>query len=368
MQLIYFSPVRAASYAQRPHFMVEAWLARRGGDVLWIEPYPCRLPRAGDLARRATDDQGTAIDRRVEVIRLPALPIEPLPGGAWVNRALAARSAWRRIQRFAAAGPFVLGIGRPSAFALAALERLRPADSFYDAMDDFPEFHRGLSRRATRRSEDAVAARVGAVIASSTFLVEKFAARGLRVVHVPNGYPMRPLPPWTPRPAGPIVLGYVGCLGAWFDWPLVVRLALARPDAQIELVGPIAARVPRRLPENIRLFPPCSQAQAFAHLRRFSAGLIPFRLTALTAGVDPIKFYECRALGLPVLSTRFGDMAHRGRGEGVFFLDSDGDMAGVVDEALTHRTDAATVARFRAAHDWSRRFEDLPTFGKSQAA
>ena len=53
-------------------------------------------------------------------------------------------------------------------------------------MDNFPEFHRGLSRRAMRRHEDAVAAEVDLVVASSTFLAEKFARRGLRVEKVLN--------------------------------------------------------------------------------------------------------------------------------------------------------------------------------------
>jgi hypothetical protein len=373
MRLLYFSPVPAASYAQRPHFMVRAWLDWGVESALWVNPYPCRLPQWQDLRRLGRPlDRSTPADCRVRVLDVPALPIEPLPLGPWLNRRLLWRKAWQAIERYAGGGPLVLGIGRPCALALAALTELQPSASFFDAMDNFPEFHGGLSRRAMRRHEDAVAARAGLVLASSTFLAEKFARHGLRVEKVLNacdandecGMMNDECPAGCNRPIhhssfcvhhSP-VLGYVGCIGRWFDWPLVVRLAEALPEAGIELVGPCAVGPPERLPANVRLLPACPQRQAAGHLARFSAGLIPFRRTALTDGVDPIKYYEYRAAGLPVLSTSFGEMALRGRDDGVYFLDRGGDLAGAVAAALGHRRDAAQAAAFRHDNNWTSRF------------
>ena len=51
MRLLYFSPVPAGSYAQRPHFMVRAWLDWGVESVLWVNPYPCRLPQWRDVRR-----------------------------------------------------------------------------------------------------------------------------------------------------------------------------------------------------------------------------------------------------------------------------------------------------------------------------
>jgi hypothetical protein len=371
---------------------VRACLEWGAESVLWVNPYPCRLPRWEDLRRPAgQQDQGTRLDPRIGVLGVPALPIEPLPLGTWLNRRLAWRSAWREMERFAAGGPLLLGIGRPSALALAALRQLRPAASFFDAMDNFPEFHRGLSRHAMRRHEDAIADEVDLVMASSTFLAAKFVRRGLRVAKVLNAFEIgkaeggrrkaeetdgrlakespsaapasrtstgdNPSPPSPfPLPPSPCVLGYLGCLGRWFDWPLVIRLAEAMPQSQVELIGPCAAAVPRRLPANVRLLPACNQSEVAGHLARFSAGLIPFRNNALTAGVDPIKYYEYRAAGLPVLSTSFGEMVLRGREDGVYFLDRSHDLAAVVSAALGHRYDAVDTERFRQNNNWSSRF------------
>ena len=209
-----------------------------------------------------------------------------------------------------------MGIGRPCALALAALGRLQLAATFYDAMDNFPEFHRGLSRWAVRRHEDAVAAKVNLIVASSTFLAEKFARRGLRVEKVSNACeytrpeggrageeggrrkaeggsgpsarngrsdivnhsspipnsqsPIACCPPSAlcPPSSSP-VLGYLGCIAHWFDWPLVIRLAETFPQMRIELVGPCTAAPPERLPANVRLLPACQQSHAAGHLARF---------------------------------------------------------------------------------------------------
>ena len=50
-RLIYFSSVPFASYAQRPHFMVDAFAEGGFGSVLWVDPYPTRFPAWTDLVR-----------------------------------------------------------------------------------------------------------------------------------------------------------------------------------------------------------------------------------------------------------------------------------------------------------------------------
>jgi glycosyltransferase involved in cell wall biosynthesis len=338
--------------------MVRAWLAMGAEAVLWANPYPTRMPVAGDLfRRRGMHDQGTAMDPRVETLNVPALPLEPLPGGAKINRRLFWKKAWRRIEEFASRGKTILGVGKPSALALNVLSEIDVAGSFFDAMDNFPDFYSGISRRSMRYYEDAVAENVDLVLASSTFLADKFERRWLRVRKVLNGYPMSTLPPWRPKRGDEKpVLGYLGCLGPWLDWPLLIRLAEGMPEASVELIGPCPKRPPRNLPPNVRLFPPCPQSEAARHIARFSAGLIPFAKNRLTEGVDPIKYYEYRAAGLPVLSTRFGEMAARGENDGVFFLEANGDPAATARRALRCEFSEREIRDFRRENDWEDRF------------
>ena len=100
------------------------------------------------------------------------------------------------------------------------------------------------------------------------------------------------------------------------------------------------------------------RADTVSFLSSFSVGLIPFTRDALTLGVDPIKYYQYRGAGLPVLSTSFGDMVERTEADDTFFLDPDGDLAAPIQAALSRRPDAAAVAAFRVGNTWAARFTD----------
>jgi hypothetical protein len=95
----------------------------------------------------------------------------------------------------------------------------------------------------------------------------------------------------------------------------------------------------------------------------FSVGLIPFRPNRLTAGVDPIKYYGYRGMGLPVLTTAFGEMAGRHASDrGVYTIDGPADLAAAAAAALAHGDAPADVAAFRDRHAWERRFADARLF------
>ena len=128
------------------------------------------------------------------------------------------------------------------------------------------------------------------------------------------------------------------------------------PEARFELAGPCVVKPPERLPENVKMRPACKHSETIGLMSRFSAGLIPFEINALTAGVDPIKYYEYRAAGLPVLSTSFGEMATRGRDEGVYFIDQDYPVKRAC-EAADRRFDRAETDGFRRENNWRCRFQ-----------
>ena len=168
MRLIYFSPVPAKTYAQRPHFTAQAWLELGAESRLVGRSIPLPFAAWSDFRLiRGSNHLNTPLDSRVEVLHVPALPIEPLPGGTWINSRLFWRSAWKIMLDFAHdPQSTIIGIGRPCALALSALERLPHRASFYDAMDNFPQFHRGLSRQAIQilRRENRLHSRPGAGI------------------------------------------------------------------------------------------------------------------------------------------------------------------------------------------------------------
>ncbi len=368
MTFLYFSPVPWASYPQRPHYFARHFLKRGGSRVVWVDPYPIRLPTFRDLRRIAVGPQARfECPDGLTVVSLRAVPIEPLGIGRWLNRTVLWNILARRLRPLVGGDAVVLGVGRPSCLALAALTALRPAHSFYDAMDDYPEFYHGISKASAQAHEREIVRSVDVVLTSCGALWTKFASRDDRRVMVHNAFEMSALPPLPIARNADIVFGYVGCIGAWFDWSIVLRLAESFRDAALHIVGPCFSPPPHDLPLNVRLFPACLMERAVEHLRSFSVGLIPFSRSPLTDAVDPVKYYGYRGMGLPVLSTAFGEMARRGIADGTFLMDQGADPVEAASSALDYRADVAAIARFRLEHAWDRRFEDAGVFDRALA-
>lgn len=360
-RLIYFSSVPYASYAQRPHFMVKAFIDNGFDEILWIDPYPTRLPTLSDFTRlRTVSAKATHIaDPRVFTIKPPALPIEPLPISGFVNRVVMWREVCKQLQIFArGADHCALGIGRPSKLADWALRRVPHHRSFADVLDNFPAFYRGVSRRSMRMRLDALLKKAGDVYCSSSALATEVRLSRPDAITVLNGYPTGALP----APSDLIkrrYIGYVGTIADWFDWPLVQALAEALPDVPIRLVGPEFVPRPANLPANIELLGEVPQESVAAIVQEFVVGLIPFRINTLTAGVDPIKFYEYRSLGVPIWSTAFGEMEHRKQSHGVTHIDRSSNWQGLWQNASDNVIEIDDVTSFRQEVDWSRRFDPM---------
>ncbi|CAD84398.1 MULTISPECIES: glycosyl transferase [Nitrosomonas] len=363
MQLIYLSPVPWASFAQRPHKFVEWFHGRTGGSVFWVDPYPTRFPLLSDFqqfigkAKAARDE--VFIPAWLNIIKPVALPIEPLPSSGTVNIFL-----WRRLLQelsvFAASGETLLVIGKPSIFALTVMDRLNGCRSIYDVMDDFPSFYSGLSRFAMQQREKALVRQVSVILTSSTTLKHRWSIFRNDVELVHNGLDLDILPPLRlcSHDNERKVLGYVGTIAAWFDWEWVIVLANVRPQDIVRLIGPVFSTVPAVLPQNIEILPPCNHQAALLAMQEFDVGLIPFKKILLTESVDPIKYYEYRALGLPVLSTDFGEMALRKSTDGTYLSRGVEDVGELAALALQYHASSEVICKFREFNSWKSRFDN----------
>lgn len=335
-------------------------------EITWIDPYPNRLPRLSDVRREV------GIDRVEQPVDIPSLntmrvrswPIEPIPGGGRVNHSLFWRPVCRRLRLLSDSsnGDLVIGIGRPSALALWALSSLDWKDAFYDAMDDFPAFYKGLSRWSMMRIEREIARRVPCLWYTAPSIGQRLEGLSGGMRHVPNAADMNALPAVSKgnnrgKSDREGVAGYVGTIGEWFDWSLLVQFARSCPTIEVRLIGPLFSRVPR-LPPNVVLLGKMSHQDALHEMAAFDVGLIPFKLNRLTESVDPIKYYEYVAMGKPVLSTPFGTMVgHAREGFVRFFQEHDytNDFALAKNSAPTMEE----VRRFRALNSWHGRFKSV---------
>ena len=361
MRLIYLSPVPWKSFAQRPHKFVEWFHGRTGDSVLWIEPYPTRFPNWKDLRRPHTavkNSQNSAKPAWLKVLRPRALPVEPLPGSGWVNRRLWQHQLHQIID-FANQSNTWLAIGKPSVLALELLKSLYPCSSFYDAMDEFPAFFAGISRIALAQRERRIAQQVDVIWASSSELKSRWGRvhQDVRLVH--NGLDLSAIQSVQRElvSSEKKVFGYIGTIASWFDWAWVRALAKVRSDDEIRLIGPVFEQPAGKLPDNVKLLPACDHAAALEAMTQFQVGLIPFKKNALTRSVDPIKYYEYRALGLPVISTDFGEMSFRSAERGVFITQSETDVPAMAELALQFKGDAGIDRVFAQENTWEVRFD-----------
>ncbi|MEQ6434625.1 hypothetical protein V8Z74_06195 [Comamonas sp. w2-DMI] len=225
-----------------------------------------------------------------------------------------------------------LVVGRPSGMALALCKAQNGHRVLYDVMDDMAQFSHGISQRWMEHAHQCLLIQAEAVWGSSERIVQSL--QGLTrapATLVRNGTILpseavfeRNLGMGTAAHAqAPLVLGYVGTLAAWFDWQALRHLANALPQAQFHIYGPLEGAMPQALPPNVQLRGAVPHSQVFTLMSRWHAGLIPFLHNQLTESVDPVKYYEYRACGLPVLSTMFGEMPHHATDdEGVWPLET----------------------------------------------
>jgi glycosyltransferase involved in cell wall biosynthesis len=165
-------------------------------------------------------------------------------------------------------------------------------------------------------------------------------------------------------------IGYLGAIAPWLDFDLIAALARARPRWSFDLVGPVLGGVEMDLAAlmtlgNVRHRPAVPHERVPEILMEFTAGMIPFRRTSLTAAVNPNKLYEYLAVGLPTVATPFSPevehYAGPGDGEAVVAIGGDANEFVKACESFAAarrapdaraRIEKRAVA-IAAAHDWN---------------
>lgn len=373
-RLLYLSPSPLSSFAQRPHHFVHWFHQRYDAPVLWIDPGPSRLVRTSDWPRlvrhvhRIRNHLSGATpppalgplwqkDTWLQHAKANVLPIEPYAWGRWINKIL-----WQQL--FHRTDGFVndktlLVMGKPCALALALAKRYPQNHCVFDAMDHMPGFCTGVSRQWMLQAEARQARQAHTIWASSHALAEIHAEQSHKISIVLNALtsPPKHTVAKNPRPGKAPVLGYLGVIDRWFDWTLIIALARQYPQAQIQIIGPIHSPPPTALPDNVQCLPPVAQHQVYQAMAQFDVGLIPFALNEVTHYVDPVKYYEYRALGMPVLSTRFGQMAHRQAEDGVHFWDQLENGSLQLETLLASTASEAQRKEFCEHNTWGQRFD-----------
>jgi glycosyltransferase involved in cell wall biosynthesis len=218
-----------------------------------------------------------------------------------------------------AQGSYLCTLPSPGLVEVARPLRAAGYHIHYDIMDDWEGFHRGGEAPwFSAAVEHEMVNLADTVTAVSVKLAQKFDHLRSDIALVPNGYQPSALASeqfiaaHTPL-ASPKVVGYFGHFSdAWFDWDTVFYAAEKRPEIQFELIGyglSERARVRMSGFPNIRFEGLVPQNNLHRYAKRWWAGMIPFRPSAVSIAVDPLKIYEYLHFGLPAVVTGISGIA-----------------------------------------------------------
>ncbi|MFI0847127.1 UDP-galactopyranose mutase [Mesorhizobium sp. IMUNJ 23232] len=162
------------------------------------------------------------------------------------------------------------------------------------------------------------------------------------------------------------VLGYYGVIDERIDLDLIAKLAVARPDWSMVMVGPIAKIDPLSLPQAKNIHYPGRKdyAELPACLAGWDVALMPFAINEATRFISPTKTPEYLAAGRPVVSTPVPDVVrHYGDVEGVLIAgDTDAFIAACEQALALSRNRNAwlpAVDRLLARTSWDQTFLNM---------
>lgn len=348
-------------------------LARHSNRVLFIENPGVRAPRAKDakrLFKRATNIVRTfrSSIREVETGVVVCSPAVLPPFGSRlrrsINRWLVRFSIGRAARALELEDPVIfVCLATDVSLAMAELFATERSPLIYYAVSDLLVM--------TDNPEDMARIEKGLIEAADLVftiylpLIERFGVPNVDLHLIPYGVDIErfQLEGRIRRPErpGPVV-GYVGGISQHLDVGLLNEIAKRRPDWTFVLIGPQQPGGEGLVPAaNTLLLGHVRHAELPEWVRGFDVGLIPYRRSAYTDTVYPVKLNEYLALGLPVVSVDLPALVSSEE-DGVLWLSTPNpeDFVTTIDVALGVSHDQDLVKKRRAnatAHDWGGKVE-----------
>ncbi|MDA8228422.1 MAG: glycosyltransferase family 1 protein [Desulfitobacterium hafniense] len=195
------------------------------------------------------------------------------------------------------------------------------------------------------------------IFASGKSIYEYLSANHPNVHLVPNGVDYHhfasALPPRpADLPTGKPIVGYSGAIAPWLDWDLLTHVIKSNPDFSFVFLGTLfqMGKFPLKNP-NIKYIGLKPYNQLPAYLHQFAVGLIPFRLSQMTKGCNPIKLYEYYAAGIPVMGTPLPELLNVPK----IHLESDPNLFSLRLRQIIRYKDACKTERlaYAQANDWT---------------
>lgn len=337
--LIVFSHLRWDFVYQRPQHLLSR-LAKRWNLVIVEEP----VEGAHNLEESRIADGITILRHHL-----------PQGGQGFADEAmdvvgdmLAQYLACRNIERY--------GVWFYTPMALPLLRQLEPSVIIYDCMDELSGFKNAPAQLVPR--ENTLLGISNLVFTGGPSLYDAKRDRSTHTYCFPSSvdrihFGRAAHPAFAqgsfsevPQPR----LGFYGVIDERLDIDLVGRLAEARSDWQICLVGPVVKIDPASLPQapNLHYQPQQSYDELPRSLAAWDVCLLPFALNEATRFISPTKTLEYMCAFKPIVSTAITDVS-RLYGPGVTIARDCNEFIAACSAALDETQAQAAVRKQRQA-------------------
>ena len=351
---------------------VAAELARRGHRILYIESQGLRRPTA------TTRDLGRIYRRLRRGLRRPRQVRENIWVLAPVVIPLQSSGLVRRLNRFLldlSIGLWtrVLGL-RPEIFwtysplTTELYDISKHSLVVYHAVDDI-KAQPGMPREVIEQAEAELSRRANIIFATAPHLAETHRKANPNTHFLPNVADFQhfqtALLPDTAVPADIAAIaqpriGFIGAISGYkLDFELLRRVAVAKPDWSIVLVGEVGEGDPwtkidvlSSLP-NVHLLGGRSYASLPGYLKAMDVAILPNLINEYTRSMFPMKFFEYLAAGRQIVGTSLPALADYG--EIASFIDGPDAWVSAIESilagngpSLEHRTSVAQEYTYEA--------------------
>lgn len=287
----------------------------------------------------------------------------------WIDarRARLRRNLWRQIRRIMlpAQARWTLWSYQPT-FPEPFLEEDLFDKKVFDLVDDWRthDIHAG-SRAFLNDSYPGIITRADYVFAVSDEARARLASGHPRAYTVPNGVDYKmfsQVMPARARDDGVINIGYTGIIESRFDVELVEKLAKENPRWIFHLVGKVFPGTnlgDLRMFKNVIFYGQVPYDKLPSYFGSFHVGIIPHRITAFTASMNPLKLYEYLAAGLPCVATPLGGIEMI---PGAVWIAKNANEFGKAIRQAAEAQSPALVEQRRASvapYSWDQRFAEM---------
>lgn len=244
--------------------------------------------------------------------------------------------------------------------------RMQGFNIYYDIMDEWEEFEKvGQANWFDKSVEEKIILQADFVSAVSQFLIKKYNYLRTDIMLSPNGF-YKELTGYNNKNIAlkkvindEINIGYFGHLtDSWFDWDSIFKLAKRNQNYKFHIIGyGIPEKILNKLQkqENIVYYGKIPTAQLHNYVKGWNIGIIPFKTSALSQAVDPIKIYEYLYMGLPVIVSGIENVKNYPR---TFYIESIQEFEKQVIK-IVNNPKFEEIDDFLEKSTWESRFEKL---------